>query len=256
MTIRYSLLALSALTLPAAALAQYGAVARAAAAAAGLRRRRAPWSPSRGWRSRRRRRAQPWQSPAARAEPRAGARADRSAAGDRAGRRHDLHRPGAGPARGPRQRACCTTCRSTPGAARRSTSSLSVNPIYTDLRRGLVKYQQRWGDLPQVADPGRAGAEAGLDRRARRACCASGSGLPPATASTPRSPPRSRNSRRSTASRPTASPAPARSTRSTAAPNYYEQLIIINMERAKRLPAPEEQRKYAIVDAGDARLSL
>jgi len=28
------------------------------------------------------------------------------------------------------------------------------------------------------------------------------------------------------------------------------------MERAKRLPAPEEQAKYAIVDAGDARLSL
>src|SRR5438045_4916159 len=39
-------------------------------------------------------------------------------------------------------------------------------------------------------------------------------------------------------------------------PEYYEQLIMINMERAKRLPAPEEQRKYAIVDAGDARLSL
>ena len=37
---------------------------------------------------------------------------------------------------------------------------------------------------------------------------------------------------------------------------YYEQLIIINMERAKRLPAPEEQPKYAIVDAGDARLSM
>ena len=28
------------------------------------------------------------------------------------------------------------------------------------------------------------------------------------------------------------------------------------MERAKRLPAPEEQRKYVIVDAGDARLSM
>ena len=38
--------------------------------------------------------------------------------------------------------------------------------------------------------------------------------------------------------------------------NYYEQLIIINMERAKRLPAPEEQRKYVLVDAGDARLSM
>jgi murein L,D-transpeptidase YcbB/YkuD len=37
---------------------------------------------------------------------------------------------------------------------------------------------------------------------------------------------------------------------------YYEQLIIINIERAKRLPAPEEQRKYVIVDAGGARLSM
>jgi murein L,D-transpeptidase YcbB/YkuD len=39
-------------------------------------------------------------------------------------------------------------------------------------------------------------------------------------------------------------------------PEYYEQLIMINMERAKRLPAPEEQHKYAVVDAGAARLSL
>ena len=29
----------------------------------------------------------------------------------------------------------------------------SVNPIYTELRRGLVKYQQHWGDLPQVEIP-------------------------------------------------------------------------------------------------------
>jgi murein L,D-transpeptidase YcbB/YkuD len=38
--------------------------------------------------------------------------------------------------------------------------------------------------------------------------------------------------------------------------DYFEQLIIINMERAKRLPAPEEQSKYVLVDAGDARLSM
>ena len=30
---------------------------------------------------------------------------------------------------------------------------LPVNPIYTDLRRGLVRYQQRWGDLPQLKIP-------------------------------------------------------------------------------------------------------
>ena len=27
---------------------------------------------------------------------------------------------------------------------------MSVNPIYTDLRRGLVKYRQQWSDLPQI----------------------------------------------------------------------------------------------------------
>src|SRR5688500_14505478 len=30
---------------------------------------------------------------------------------------------------------------------------LPVNPIYTDLRRGLVRYRQRWGDLPQIQIP-------------------------------------------------------------------------------------------------------
>ena len=28
-----------------------------------------------------------------------------------------------------------------------------VHPLYTDLRRGLVQYQMRWGDLPQVQVP-------------------------------------------------------------------------------------------------------
>src|ERR687893_164928 len=30
---------------------------------------------------------------------------------------------------------------------------LPVNPINTDLRRGLVRYKQRWGDLPQFQIP-------------------------------------------------------------------------------------------------------
>ena len=29
----------------------------------------------------------------------------------------------------------------------------SVNPIYTQLRRGLVKYEQTWGSLPQLQIP-------------------------------------------------------------------------------------------------------
>ena len=30
---------------------------------------------------------------------------------------------------------------------------LPLNPIYTDLRRGLVRYRQRWGELPQFQMP-------------------------------------------------------------------------------------------------------
>ena len=93
----------------------------------------------------------------------------------------------------------------------------SVNPIYTELRRGLVKYRQRWSDLPQIAIP--AGRRSSRPRPATASMrFASGSAWPPATSSTRRPPPRSRNSRPRTGSRPTALPARARSTRSTVVP--------------------------------------
>src|SRR5438270_3740498 len=38
----------------------------------------------------------------------------------------------------------------------------SANPIYTDLRRGLVKYQQRWGSLPQLPIPAGPTLKAGM----------------------------------------------------------------------------------------------
>ena len=40
----------------------------------------------------------------------------------------------------------------------------SVNPIYTELRRGLVKYQQRWGRLAADPDPGGPALKPGIDR--------------------------------------------------------------------------------------------
>ncbi len=41
----------------------------------------------------------------------------------------------------------------------------SVNPIYTQLRRGLVKYQQTWGSLPQVRGGVRTNFKTRFDRR-------------------------------------------------------------------------------------------
>jgi murein L,D-transpeptidase YcbB/YkuD len=131
----------------------------------------------------------------------------------------------------------------------------SVNPIYTDLRRGLVKYEQDWGSLPQIAVPEGPTLKAGSTGE-RVAMLRTRLGLGEG------------NSYDSAlAARVKAFQAVHGLTDDGIAgagtigalnrgSDYYEKLIIINMERAKRLPAPEEQRKYVIVDSGDARLSM
>jgi L,D-transpeptidase YcbB len=132
---------------------------------------------------------------------------------------------------------------------------VSVNPIYTDLRRGLVKYRQRWGDLPQVPipagptlKPGSTGERASLLRT--RLGLAPGESFDAALAA------RVKEFQAVHGLKDDGIAGAGTIEALNRGAEYYEQLIIINMERAKRLPAPEEQRKYAIVDAGDARLSM
>jgi murein L,D-transpeptidase YcbB/YkuD len=130
-----------------------------------------------------------------------------------------------------------------------------VNPIYTELRRGLVKYRQRWGDLPQMAvpdgptlKPGSSGERVAILRQ--RLGLGGGDSYDPALTDVV-------TDYQSVHGLKADGIAGAGTLASlNRGAHYYEQLIIINMERAKRLPAPEEQRKYAIVDAGDARLSM
>lgn len=131
----------------------------------------------------------------------------------------------------------------------------SVNPIYTQLRRGLVRYQQRWGGLPQIPVPMGPALKVGMAGERVAAL-------------------RTRLGLNGGAKYDAALAAQVKEFQSVHAikadgiagagtiealnrgAQYYEQVIIINMERARRLPAPEEQRKYVIVDAGDARLSM
>jgi murein L,D-transpeptidase YcbB/YkuD len=131
----------------------------------------------------------------------------------------------------------------------------SVNPIYTDLRRGLVKYQQRWGDLPQLPIPAGPTLKTGMSGD-RVAMLRTRLGLPDGS---------SYDSALAAAVKEFQDVHGLKADGIAGAgtiealnrgAQYYEQLIIINMERAKRLPAPEEQRKYILVDAGDARLSM
>jgi murein L,D-transpeptidase YcbB/YkuD len=131
----------------------------------------------------------------------------------------------------------------------------SVNPIYTDLRRGLVKYRQKWGSLPQVAIPAGPTLKAGStgDRVAvlrTRLGLSGGSSFDAALAA------RVKEFQAVHGLKDDGIAGAGTIDALNRGSTYYEQRIIINLERAKRLPAPEEQRKYAIVDAGDARLSL
>ena len=131
----------------------------------------------------------------------------------------------------------------------------SVNPIYTDLRRGLVKYVQSWGSLPQTQIPSGPTLKSGStgDRVAMlrtRLGLADGTSYDPALAA------RVKDFQNVHGLKADGIAGAGTIEALNLGADHYEQLIIINMERAKRLPAPDEQPKYVVVDSGDARLSM
>jgi murein L,D-transpeptidase YcbB/YkuD len=132
---------------------------------------------------------------------------------------------------------------------------VSMNPIYTDLRRGLVRYRQRWGDLPQVPVPAGPALKPGSTGE-RIAALRSRLGLGPGDAFDPALASVVKEFQAAHGLKADGVAGGGTIEALNRGSEYYQQLIIINMERAKRLPSPEEQRKYAIVDAGAARLSL
>ena len=131
----------------------------------------------------------------------------------------------------------------------------SVNPIYTDLRRGLVKYQQRWGNLPQLPVPAGPALKTGMSGD-RVAALRTRFGLPDGTKYDAALAAQVKEFQSVHAIKADGIAGAGTIEALNRGAQYYEQLIIINMERAKRLPSPEEQRKYAVVDSGNARLSL
>ena len=131
----------------------------------------------------------------------------------------------------------------------------SVNPIYTELRRGLVKYEQSWGSLPQIEIPAGPTLKPGTtsDRvallRTRLGLSGGDTYDAPLAAKVKEFQGVHGLKNDGIAGAGTIDAL-------NRGADYYAQLIIINMERAKRLPSPDEQPKYVLVDAGDARLSM
>ncbi|HZU51786.1 MAG TPA: L,D-transpeptidase family protein [Sphingomicrobium sp.] len=131
----------------------------------------------------------------------------------------------------------------------------SVNPIYTELRRGLVKYQQRWGDLPQDPVPEGPALKIGMSGD-RVAALRERLGLPAGDKYDAALAAQVKAFQSVHAIKPDGVAGPGTIEALNRGAQYYEQIILINLERARRLPAPEEQPKYLLVDAGDARLSM
>jgi murein L,D-transpeptidase YcbB/YkuD len=131
----------------------------------------------------------------------------------------------------------------------------SVNPAYTELRRGLMKYSQRWGDLPQVEIPTGAVLKPGsTDARVpllrKRLGLADGTKYDAALGKAVADFQQAHGMK--------ADGIAGNGTLQSLnlGPDHFQRVIILNMERALRLPTSDDKGRYIMIDAGAARLYM
>lgn len=136
-----------------------------------------------------------------------------------------------------------------------------LNPLYTDLRRALVRYQIDWGGLPRLLIPeggaplvrGASGERVDLLRR-RLGLGAPDPLLPAGFDDALEAKLKAFQAAHGLPADGKADPATLRAL--NRGPDFYQQRILLNLERARRLPVPgtANARKYILVDAAGARL--
>jgi murein L,D-transpeptidase YcbB/YkuD len=130
-----------------------------------------------------------------------------------------------------------------------------MNPLYTELRRGLMRYRQRWGDLPSVAVDAGPALKLGSEGQ-RVAQLRARLGLTPGATYDAQLAGAVKSYQAAHGQKADGVAGAGTIKSLNLGPQHYEKLIIVNMERAKRLPLEGERRKYVLVDAGAARLSM
>lgn len=131
----------------------------------------------------------------------------------------------------------------------------AVNAAYTELRRGLVKYNQRWGDLPQVQIPTGAVLKAGA-KDDRIALLRKRLGLPDGTAFDAALSKAVSDYQAAHGLKPDGVAGNGTIASLNLGADHYQRVIILNMERALRLPTSEDSGRYVLIDAGAARLTM
>lgn len=132
---------------------------------------------------------------------------------------------------------------------------LPVNPIYTDLRRGLVRYRQRWGDLPQLQIPSGPAMKLGTEG-INVAMLRDRLGLPPGTKFDAGLAAAVKEYQQAHGLKADGVAGGGTIASMNLGAQHYERLIIVNLERARRLPLATEAQRYILVDAGAARLFM
>lgn len=130
-----------------------------------------------------------------------------------------------------------------------------VNDLYTELRRGLMKYRQRWAGLPQVQipdgpvmKPGSKDSRVALLRQ--RLGLTTGDSFDAAVEKVVR------DYQAAHSIKPDGVVGGGTLASLNRGAGYYQRLIIINMERARRLPTARDKDRYVLVDAGAAKLYM
>ncbi len=130
-----------------------------------------------------------------------------------------------------------------------------VHPLYTDLRRGLARYRAAWGALPQIQipagpllKPGATGERIALLRQ--RLGVAAGNSYDEALAKAVR------RYQQAHGIKADGIAGAATIDSLNLGAQHYERLVMVNLERARRLPGPAEKGRYVLVDAGAARIHL
>lgn len=130
-----------------------------------------------------------------------------------------------------------------------------MHPFVTELRRGLARYRAHWSSLPQIqiaAGPvlkkGATGERVGLLRERL--------GLPPGDLFDEELAKAVRRYQQAHGIKADGIAGAATIASLNLGARHYEGLVMINLERARRLPAQSEKGRYILVDAGAARLYL
>jgi murein L,D-transpeptidase YcbB/YkuD len=131
----------------------------------------------------------------------------------------------------------------------------AINPLYTELRRGLVQYQKQWSSLPQFRIdtgprliPGAKGERVTLLRERL--------GLPPGDRFDEALRTQVTAYQRVHGLKADGVVAADTIASLNRGALHYAQILMINMERARRLPAPGELKRHIVVDAGAARILM